>query len=83
MRTGKTQVPEKQTRKRGLKFCPKCGSTDVFWAQGMPQFWSLWQCKNCGYNGALILEDGNLAAVLTEKWETRRGKSTETFDHKG
>jgi predicted RNA-binding Zn-ribbon protein involved in translation (DUF1610 family) len=52
-----------------IKFCPTCGSTDVFWAQGMPQFWSLWQCRNCGYHGALILEDGNLATKLQEKWK--------------
>jgi predicted RNA-binding Zn-ribbon protein involved in translation (DUF1610 family) len=50
------------------KFCPRCGSTDVFWAQGMPQFWSLWQCKNCGYRGPLILEDGNMATKLQEEW---------------
>jgi DNA-directed RNA polymerase subunit M len=56
---------------RKLKFCPKCGSTDVFWAQGMPQFWSLWQCRNCGYRGALILEDGNLAKKLQEKWQSK------------
>lgn len=56
---------------RGLKFCPKCGSTDVFWAQGMPQFWSLWQCRNCGYYGALILEDGNLAVKLQEEWKNK------------
>jgi len=57
-----------------LKFCPKCGSTDVYWAQGMPQFWSLWQCKNCGYRGPLILEDGNLAGNLQEKWKSKTGK---------
>jgi hypothetical protein len=43
----------------------------VFWAQGLPQFWSLWQCKNCGYRGALILEDGNLAVKLQEEWKKR------------
>jgi DNA-directed RNA polymerase subunit M len=66
----------RKTRKRGKarfspKFCPKCGSTNVFWAQGMPQFWSLWQCKNCGYHGALILESGNLAAKLQEQWANK------------
>jgi predicted RNA-binding Zn-ribbon protein involved in translation (DUF1610 family) len=54
-----------------VKFCPKCGSTDVFWAQGMPQFWSIWDCKNCGYRGAFILEDGNLAEKLQEEWKNR------------
>ncbi|MCW4017246.1 MAG: hypothetical protein NWF00_00955 [Candidatus Bathyarchaeota archaeon] len=52
-----------------VKFCPKCGSTNVYWAQGMPQFWSLWQCHNCGYRGPVILEDGKMATVLQEKWK--------------
>lgn len=69
MRTSTSKTPKK--RKRPLKFCPKCGSTDVFWAQGMPQFWSLWQCKNCGYQGALILEDGNMAGKLQEEWRQK------------
>jgi transcription factor S len=54
-----------------LKFCPKCGSTDIFWAQGMPQFWSLWQCHNCGYRGAFILEDGNLASKIQKEWKNK------------
>jgi ribosomal protein S27AE len=68
--------PDKAEKPQGalfsLKFCPKCGSTDVFWAQGLPQLWSLWQCRNCGYRGALILENGNLAAKLREEWGKRR-----------
>jgi predicted RNA-binding Zn-ribbon protein involved in translation (DUF1610 family) len=60
-------------RKRfSLKFCPQCGSTDVFWAQGMPQFWSLWQCRNCGYRGPVILEDGNMAEKLQEEWKNKK-----------
>jgi DNA-directed RNA polymerase subunit M len=64
----------KKTRKPmvSFKFCPKCGSTDVFWAQGLPQLWSLWQCRNCGYRGALILEDGNLAVKLKEEWKKKK-----------
>jgi DNA-directed RNA polymerase subunit M len=58
-------------KNRAFKYCPKCGSTDVFWAQGMPQFWSLWQCRQCGYRGAFILEDGNLALKLQEEWKKR------------
>jgi len=58
-------------KKRAFNFCPKCGSTDVFWAQGMPQFWSLWQCRKCGYRGAFILENGNLALKLQEEWKKR------------
>jgi len=58
------------------KFCPKCGSTDVFWAQGLPQLWSLWQCKNCGYHGALILEKGNLAVKLRQEWKKKTDSSS-------
>ena len=56
-------------KSQAIKYCPKCGSTSVFWAQGMPQFWSLWECKECGYRGALVLEDGTLGAKLREEWE--------------
>lgn len=58
-------------KKRAFKFCPKCGSTDVFWVHGIPQFWSLWQCRKCGYRGAFILENGNLALKLQEEWKKR------------
>jgi predicted RNA-binding Zn-ribbon protein involved in translation (DUF1610 family) len=72
-----SQNGKKKQRKRrfSAKFCPKCGSTDVGWAQGMPQLWSLWQCKNCGYRGALILEDGNMAEKLQEEWEKKTSLS--------
>jgi hypothetical protein len=37
----------------------------------MPQFWSMWDCKNCGYHGAFILEDGNIAEKLQKEWKTK------------
>jgi DNA-directed RNA polymerase subunit M len=37
----------------------------------MPQFWSLWQCHNCGYRGAFILEDGKLASKLQKDWKNK------------
>ena len=39
--------------------CPKCGSTKVKrW--GVPQTWSKWECHNCGYIGAVIIENGKV-----------------------
>jgi hypothetical protein len=39
--------------------CPKCGSTDIKrW--GVPQTWSKWECKSCGYIGAVVIEDGKV-----------------------
>lgn len=47
-----------------VKVCPRCGSTNVFWASGLPQLWSVWECRDCGYRGPLILEieEGEVAA---------------------
>jgi transcription factor S len=68
--------PKKTARPklRHGKFCPKCGSMEVFWAQGLPQLWSLWQCHNCGYCGPVILEDGNVAEKLVEKWKKQKSQ---------
>ena len=57
-----------KTGKRNVKFCPKCGSTNIFWASGLPQLWSLWECRNCGCRGTLILEDSKLAEKLREEY---------------
>jgi len=71
MTNGELRVPEKERKMVPMKFCPKCGSTDVFWAQGLPQLWSLWQCRSCGYYGPVILEDGKLANLLQENWRAK------------
>jgi len=57
-----------------LKYCPKCGSTQVHWASGLPQLWSIWECEVCGYRGAFILEDGELAGKLREQYAEKTGK---------
>jgi len=48
-----------------MKFCPKCGSANlnvlVFYRP------SLWKCLDCGYEGALILENSKLAQKLQEQ----------------
>jgi len=71
---------EKSKKKHSFKFCPKCGSSEVFWAQGMPQLWSIWQCNNCGYRGPLILEDGTLAEKLQQKWSRKTAASKRSSD---
>jgi len=55
-----------------VKLCPKCGSTDVFWASGLPQLWSTWECRKCGYRGPLILEDNEMAAKLREDYSKKK-----------
>ncbi|HVP26334.1 MAG TPA: hypothetical protein VMT26_01545 [Candidatus Bathyarchaeia archaeon] len=65
----KTKKPQRSTT-----FCPKCGSTDVFWASGLPQLWSIWDCRHCGYRGALILKDGKLAEKLRDEYTKKNVK---------
>ncbi len=57
-----------KTAARGKKFCPRCGSTDIFYARGLPQLWSIWECRNCGYYGAFIVEDGATSEKIHEAW---------------
>ena len=40
---------------RKIKKCPRCGSTNIKWV--LPQMWSLWECYDCGYQGALVVEE--------------------------
>ena len=65
-------MTKEATRLKTIKFCPKCGSTEIFWASGLPQLWSIWECRNCGYRGALVIEDSKLAAKLKEEWKKKQ-----------
>ena len=49
-----------------VKFCPRCGSTNIEWT--LPQTWSKWECKDCGYIGAFIIEDGKIAEKIREEY---------------
>ncbi len=49
-----------------MKFCPKCGSKNIEWV--LPQTWSKWECRDCEYIGALIIEDGKLADELRKEY---------------
>ena len=49
-----------------MRFCPRCGSTNIDWV--LPQDWSKWECKDCGYIGPLIIEDGKIADKIREDY---------------
>jgi len=55
---GKKAKPKSLSRNAKGNVCPKCGSTDVFWASGLPQIWSVWECRRCGFRGAFIVRNG-------------------------
>lgn len=47
--------------------CPQCGSRK--YKLRIPET-SLWKCEKCGYQGTIVIEDGNLEKRLKkqEKW---------------
>lgn len=45
----------KHTPRETFLLCPQCRSPDVFIATGMITG-QVYRCKNCGYQGSLILE---------------------------
>ena len=69
--------------KTEMKFCPRCGSTNIYYGSGLPQIWSIWECRNCGYRGPLIVEDGDLALRLREDWEKEQGSGGGSSSEKG
>jgi ribosomal protein L37AE/L43A len=63
-----------KTDERGKMFCPRCGSADVFWVSGLPQIWSVWDCRHCGYRGTFIVKDSKLADKLREEYARKVAK---------
>jgi DNA-directed RNA polymerase subunit M len=68
--TYKKGLDEAKRREKVLatvKFCPKCGSANI----NVLVFYrpSMWKCLDCGYEGALILEDNNLAEKIRKRYQ--------------
>jgi ribosomal protein S27AE len=66
--THKKGLDEAKRREKVLasvKFCPKCGSSNI----NVLAFYrpSTWKCLDCGYEGAFILEDSNLAEKIRDR----------------
>jgi rubredoxin len=53
-----------------MRFCPRCGSKNIDWI--LPQDWSKWECKECGYVGAFIVEDGNIADEIKKEYQKKK-----------
>jgi predicted RNA-binding Zn-ribbon protein involved in translation (DUF1610 family) len=75
-RAGKAKAAV-EVKKRGVRFCPQCGSTDIYWARGLAQLWSIWECRNCGYYGAFIVEDGRMSKKLQEEYAKKHLRTKE------
>lgn len=42
-------------RGENLFVCPQCGSFEVF-PDAIPQLGQLYKCRECGYQGAMVIE---------------------------
>jgi ribosomal protein L37AE/L43A len=51
------------------KYCPCCGSNNIKWL--IPQMGSIWDCMDCGYHGAVVIEDEELAAAIRRKFQKK------------
>jgi transposase-like protein len=52
-------------------YCPNCGSDNIFFV--LPQTWSKYECRDCGYIGALVISDGELAKEIRDEWMNEKG----------
>jgi len=56
-------------KSRKTKFCPMCGSSNIEWV--LPQTWSKWECRDCGYIGSFIIEDSSIAEEIRRDYLKR------------
>ena len=54
------------------KFCPRCGSKNIGWL--IPHDRQKWQCKDCGYIGAFIIDDGKIADEIRKDYINKEKK---------
>ena len=53
-----------------MKFCPNCGSHNIDWV--LPHDRQKWMCKDCGYMGAFIIDDGEIAEEIKKDYIKRK-----------
>ena len=55
-----------------VKFCSRCGSSNIGWL--IPHDRQKWECKECGYVGAFIIEDGEMAEEIRKDYNENKDK---------
>nr|MCR5852997.1 hypothetical protein [Methanophagales archaeon] len=55
---------EREREKREeMKICPMCGSKNLKY---MPWLGEIYECKDCGFRGSFVVEDGELVVAGRE-----------------
>jgi ribosomal protein L37AE/L43A len=74
LKKSKARSKEQEDVLGRMKFCPKCGSTNInFLIFYRP---SVWRCLDCGYEGALIVEDAEVAEKIRKRYERSKENSS-------
>jgi predicted nucleic-acid-binding Zn-ribbon protein len=58
-----------------VKFCPRCGSTNIGFI--LPHDMQKYECKDCGYTGAFIIDDGIIADEIKKEYLKNKDKIEE------
>lgn len=70
------EMIEKESEKpKGKLFCPECGSPSLYYFLGLYTGYK-YVCKECGYRGPVVIEDG----VIAEKLRKEKVKELEKED---
>ena len=56
-----------------MKFCPKCGSKNI--NSPLPQDMAKYECKDCGYFGVFIIDDGIIAEEIHKEYLRNQNKT--------
>ena len=70
-------VKEENEKPVGDLYCPECGSSRLYYFIGGSAGW-IHVCKRCGYHGLFIVEDGEIAEEISNRWENNRETKPES-----
>lgn len=58
-----------------VKVCPRCGSDNIVWI--IPQNWSMWECNDCDYTGAIIEVEEEVQKEIMNRWREHKDDEVE------
>lgn len=64
-------VREEAEKPRGDLHCPECGSHRLYYFVGL-RAGQIFVCKDCGYQGPVVIEDGKISEEIRKDWIGRR-----------
>lgn len=66
-------VKEESRKPEGETYCPECGSSRLYYFLGL-KAGHIFVCKDCGYQGPVIIEDGEVAEEIRKDWIEKKSE---------